>query len=309
MAIAVIAALLTIGALSCSSSGGSSSSSTEPGVVTTPSADDGVPTLYDAACAGTLASGPGIALPSELDEISGLAASTTHEGVLWAIADGGSEASLYAVDLDGTVLATVELDGATNVDWEDVAIGPGPPGTEGSYLYVADIGDNTSVRDSVALYVLPEPEVADGSATPDKITAAYSTGPTDAEALAVTTEGVWVLGKVWSGGAAPLYLLDAASGRFEPTGAELDLSVDLVTAMDAQPAEGVLAVRSYGALNLFDLSGPDVAAALETKPCKTPTINEGQGESVAVLPGGTGLVTAAESGTTRPAELHVVRPT
>ena len=44
-------------------------------------------------------------------------------------------------------LGAFTLTGATNVDWEDIAVGPGPAvGT--SYLYVADTGNNNNPKRS-----------------------------------------------------------------------------------------------------------------------------------------------------------------
>jgi hypothetical protein len=40
--------------------------------------------------------------------------------------------------------------GATAVDWEDVAIGPGPAPAQ-DYLYIGDTGDNTRRRTSIAV--------------------------------------------------------------------------------------------------------------------------------------------------------------
>ena len=78
-----------------------------------------------------------------LDEVSGVVASRVHTPDLWVHNDSGGEPAVYAITPDGALLGAYTIDGATNVDWEDIAVGPGPqPGT--SYLYVADIGDNAS---------------------------------------------------------------------------------------------------------------------------------------------------------------------
>ena len=56
-----------------------------------------------------------------VDEISGLAASRQHPGVIWALNDSGDRAHVYALAPDGEVLATLWLRGARNIDWEDLA--------------------------------------------------------------------------------------------------------------------------------------------------------------------------------------------
>ena len=70
-----------------------------------------------------------------LAEASGLVASHANAGVLWAIADSGSPARLVAIDLTGATVATVDVTGAENVDWEDIALLRGP-----DRLVVADTG-------------------------------------------------------------------------------------------------------------------------------------------------------------------------
>lgn len=95
---------------------------------------------------------------SALAEVSGLVASRANTGILWVQNDSGNPARLYAITIAGTLRGTYTLNGATNVDWEDIAIGPGPvTGTD--YLYLADTGDNNLARTSVVIYRVAEPVV------------------------------------------------------------------------------------------------------------------------------------------------------
>jgi hypothetical protein len=91
-----------------------------------------------------------------LVEASGVAASRNNPGVLWTENDSGSPAVVYAIDTQGRLLGTYSLPG--NIDNEDLGMGPGPVPNV-SYLYVADIGDNSANRSSIALYQIPEPAV------------------------------------------------------------------------------------------------------------------------------------------------------
>ncbi|MGK0190375.1 MAG: VCBS repeat-containing protein, partial [Verrucomicrobiales bacterium] len=96
---------------------------------------------------------------NSLPEISGVAVSTQNPDVLWVNNDGNNPAEVYALGTDGTLLRTYALDGVgTNVDWEDIAIGPGP--VQGvDYLYIADTGDNSPSRSFVTIFRVPEPDV------------------------------------------------------------------------------------------------------------------------------------------------------
>ena len=61
-----------------------------------------------------------------LNEVSGVVASRVHTPDLWVHNDSGGEPAVYVISPDGKSLGTYTVDGATNVDWEDIAIGPGP---------------------------------------------------------------------------------------------------------------------------------------------------------------------------------------
>ena len=76
----------------------------------------------------------GVVQYDPLREASGLVASRSHPGVLWAHNDSGDDPRLYALTTSGRHLGVFTLDGAEARDWEDLAIGPGPePGVD--YLY------------------------------------------------------------------------------------------------------------------------------------------------------------------------------
>src|SRR5690606_11714091 len=94
---------------------------------------------------------------ARLTEASGLAVSARHPDVLWTHNDSGDGPRLFALTEDGTVLATYLLEGATAVDWEDLALGPGAvPGEDD--LYIGDVGDNGRARPFVTVHRLREPD-------------------------------------------------------------------------------------------------------------------------------------------------------
>jgi hypothetical protein len=113
-----------------------------------------------------------------VSEQSGIARSQRYEGVYWVLNDSGSAPALFAVQLDGSVVAPpwlrgeytfgpeprgkkqgkplwpgLVLEGASNLDWEDLT-------TDGDRLYVADVGNNGNARRDLGIYVLPEPNPA-----------------------------------------------------------------------------------------------------------------------------------------------------
>jgi hypothetical protein len=244
-----------------------------------------------------------------LVEVSGLAASRAHDDVLWAHNDSGGEPALTALSTTGEDLGTYAVPGATASDWEDLAAGPGPdPGT--SYLYAGDIGDNAAGRDGVQVHRVPEPEAAptgaDGAFAEDVvIELTYPDGPVDAEALLVDpgSGDLLIVGKRDPG--APVYLAEAAAiadgGQVAmrrvatldqpPPGA----AVGLVTGGDVSPDGSVVLLRTYGTVLAYDRpDGASLGDALAGTPCLAPSVDERQGEALAVLADGSAYVTISE---------------
>jgi hypothetical protein len=132
---------------------------------------------------------------SVLTEASGLAASRQSPGVLWSHNDSLGANAVYALGLDGASLGTFTLSGSSAIDWEDIAIGPGPASGV-DYLYVGDIGDNFNIRPNIRVYRVPEPTVdlsqPQGKVTlsdVETITLAYPDGSRDAETLMIDVNG------------------------------------------------------------------------------------------------------------------------
>ncbi len=193
-----------------------------------------------------------------LREVSGLAASRMHQGILWALQDSGGEDRnvLWALHHDGRVAGKLTVD-APNQDWEALAVGPC---STGWCLFVGDIGDNTASRPSVAVMRIPEPVVlaAQMRVTPEVLPARYPDGPQDAEALVVTPAGEVVVLTKRSDGTARIMLLDASAQLFRDQGG-LDVSrggvgglPSAVTDASLSPQGTVLLVRTYlGAWEFF----------------------------------------------------------
>lgn len=121
----------------------------------------------------------------DLDEVSGLAPSRTQPGLYWAENDGGNGEKLVLIRDDGSRVATVAVDGATNIDWEDLDSFD----LDGHhYLLLADTGDNGGIRKTLTLYVIEEPTtVRDGDHVKVawRIDFRWPDGARDCEAAAV----------------------------------------------------------------------------------------------------------------------------
>jgi len=143
-----------------------------------------------------------------INESSGLVASRTTPGAYWTHNDSGDGPFVYALDTHGDSLGVFRVTGAQAVDWEDIAIGPGPLPNK-SYLYIGDIGDNDQLRSEVVVYRVPEPVLIPAnrkSTTKHPVTTEpaeairlrYPDGKHDAETLLVhpTTGNIYIVSKV-----------------------------------------------------------------------------------------------------------------
>ena len=140
-------------------------------------------------------------------ESSGVVASRRNPGLFWTHNDSGDGPNLYAFDRQGRKRGVWRVEGASAVDWEDIAAGPGPePGRP--YLYVGDTGDNDRARSVVTVYRVAEPEITESDAASDRknprptataeaIRLKYPDGKHDAETLMVhpKTGDIYVLTK------------------------------------------------------------------------------------------------------------------
>lgn len=293
----VIALSLSVLVAACDSSSGSDAPKPPPESA-----------IYRAACAGTLRrSRPGSLASPEMDESSGLAVSAKNPGTLWINNDSGDTARVFAVTTTGALRGIYDLAGATAVDWEDVALGPGPR-RDVPYLYVADVGDNAEGRADVVVYRVPEPTVTGDGGTHtldgvDALTLRYPDGSHDSEALMVDrgTGDLYLIAKHLLGGSAGIYRapggLAAGSTTVLTLVGDLKLGFGLqnaVTAADISRDGGTIGVRTYGAVRLWHRGTRTVAATLATPPCRGPLSVELQGEALGLAPGGRSYFTVSE---------------
>ena len=231
----------------------------------------------------------------EATELSGLVASPTQAGVLWAHNDSGDRARLFALRTDGSLIASPDVPGAEAVDWEDIAVGPG------GQLLVGDIGDNDSARASIDIYKVPEPRLAGrpaATAPATRLRLTYPDGAHDAETLlADRRTGELVVVTKRLDGRSGVYAGSVSSPALRRTGT-LRLGLGgLATAGDVSADGRVVALRTYTALSVWARRpGATIAATLARKPCvgSAPLAVEGQGESLALSRDGRSFFTVPE---------------
>lgn len=226
----------------------------------------------------------GLVTDKAMDEISGMAASRTHPGMYWAINDSGNTAQLHLMDGSGQHQGSVDLTGARNVDWEDLASFE----LDGRhYLLIADTGDNGGIRQDLALHVFEEPAaLSQPAAVAWTVRFRWPDGPRDCEAAAVDPVRGEILLVSKKRVPAELFRLPLARSEAQRVaekvgnlvGIEQPDSGDLersplygryraqVTGADLSPNGRVLAVLNYRSIHfLVRGRGEDWSAALASK--------------------------------------------
>ncbi len=239
---------------------------------------------------------------AEITEASGIVASRAHPGVYWTHNDSGGDAAVYAIDETGASLGVWTLDGTFALDWEDIAIGPGPePGLD--YLYVGDIGDNLAFRPDVTVYRFAEPDPSVSGVVADAVSLrlVYPIPPVDAEAMLVDPiDGDLLIVTKSSTGDSIVLRAEATTVGSEPIIplfeiARLQLGAgSFVTAADISPDGTMLALRGYGEVWMWARNDRSLAEAFTTDPCLAPATEETQGESIAFAADGTAYLTVSE---------------
>jgi hypothetical protein len=146
-----------------------------------------------------------------IDESSGLAASVRNPGLYWTQNDSGKPL-LFLFSADGADRGTWTVSGARAVDWEDIAVGPGPAAGR-TYVYIGDIGNNNRPRAELVIYRVPEPLASAANHITERAAAIrfrYPDGHHDAEALLVHPKSgdIYIITKQRDG-SAPVFKLAA----------------------------------------------------------------------------------------------------
>ncbi len=245
-----------------------------------------------------------------LDEVSGLVASRKNPSALWVHNDSGHPSELYLISAQGQLLATYWLADAENVDWEDMAIGPGPEEGE-TYLYVGDIGDNVAMYDERYVHRFIEPVYHPASAAVidtithyDRLGFFYREGSVDAETLLLdpTTQDLFVLTKEMSE-------IRVYQFRYPPTPpfrqpAELVATLpfdganllDRLVGGDISPDGKEVLLKTYGHVLYWHRADTTISLpALLQLPADTlPYVVEPQGEAIGFAADGSGYYTLSE---------------
>ena len=244
----------------------------------------------------------------DLVELSGVAHSRQNPGVLWVHNDAGNDRSLYAIDESGELLGAFSLD-ISYGDWEDIAVGVDAAGEP--VIFVGSVGNNDRDRETLAILVVPEPEVplgarTDGDLPFHEMVTTFPDGPFDSESLAwdSQTGDLYVLTKQ-AAGTSILFraeaphdeaLVDLTYVTEFDFGAPPLAGGSATTAASISPLGDLIAFRTYNATAYIwrrDASMPFISA-FDTEPCPVQLVPEAQGESMDFSLDGGSLITIRE---------------
>lgn len=253
--------------------------------------------------------GSPVSLGDQLSEVSGVAVSLDHPGHFWVHND--AQDVLYGVDADGTVRSTVAMPFDFR-DWEDVAVGTCPAG--GSCLYAADIGDNYEEHGRLRLVRFPEPHpdaqsVADVDVFPMRI----ADGPRDMEAMLLLPGERFLF--VTKGRNHPITVY-RYPGPLRPDTVLLEAVQTLsdgprilprqVTGGATSPVSQVVALRTYQSFRFYRIQGDSLVESGDGT-INLRTLNERQGEGIALGPDGQVVLTSEGGPGGGPGALAVLR--
>lgn len=183
-----------------------------------------------------------------LDETSGL---LFYDHKLITHTDSGGKAELYEINPStGAINRTLAISNATNVDWEDIA-------QDASYIYIADIGNNSGDRTDLKIYKIVKEEY---NKTKDAVTAEiiafsyadqhdFTRQPNrtnwDAEALISFGDKLLVFTKNWADNKTNVYAIPKTSGTHSAVLVSSYPINGMITGADSSPDERVIYLVGY----------------------------------------------------------------
>lgn len=212
-------------------------------------------------------------LPSCINENSGLV-KAWQDNYYWTHNDGGGSAELYMINGKGYVFDTMDIEDATNVDWEDLA-----KDTKGN-IYIGDFGNNNSNRKDLVIYkknYFGTEKIKFKYA--DQDFANNSDLVFDCEAFFWHNDSLYLFTKSWNKGKklTKMYVVPDKPGEYtlNPSGASFFKTQ--VTGADISPKGDKFALITYGKVFFYDIKNGKISLDNPTKCIK---IGKNQTEAI-----------------------------
>ena len=225
-----------------------------------------------------------------IDEGSGIADSKVNPGNIWVEEDSGNPPEIMLVKHDGTVVKKIFIKGATNRDWEDIAL-------YNDSIYIAETGDNDAAYGTYSFYIFPEPSsTVDTVNSFRKISFKYPDGAHDAEAFLMdhSSRDIFIITK--RDVPSKIYKLKypfADSVNILIYAGSLNYSG--VTSAGISYDDKEVMVKTYTAINYYiRKTGQDIITCLSEIPVQLPYTLEPQGEAICFSADTSGFYTLSE---------------
>ncbi len=207
-----------------------------------------------------------------LDETSGL---LFYNNKLFTFNDSGGQAEIYEINsTNGTIVRTVTINNATNVDWEDIS-------QDATHIYIGDIGNNNGNRTNLKIYKILKSDFddTDNIATAETIAYSYANQTTfnslpnnynwDAEGLISFGDKLLIFTKNWVNNMVNVYSVPKTNGNHSAqlvstyntngliTGADISFNEDVIylTGYSSSQAPFMYTIHNISASNLDIFSG------------------------------------------------------
>lgn len=187
-------------------------------------------------------------LPNKLEENSGI---IFYDNLLWTINDSGGENKIYGFDFSGKIKKEIEIKGAKNIDWEDIA-------QDKKHIYICDFGNNASTRKDLKVYQIKKKDISKKSSQKidsKEIEFEYKnqkdfnrkqqSGSFDCEALVELDDFLYCFTKSWATRTTTAYKFPAKKGKYKSDPLDSLNVTGLITAADISPNKKILALMGY----------------------------------------------------------------
>ncbi len=240
-----------------------------------------------------------------ISESSGLAFSTRSDDLLYTHNDSGDRSRLFVIDRNGSDVCELEIEGAANVDWEDMC---SFVHRDENWLAIGDVGDNGFLRSSIKIYLVREPKIKkedqrQKTKVDVELTVRYPDGPINCESLAYDSTSNKLLLLTKETLVCRIYSVDvpdSVKGKHSVTATYLGkLPIPLATGADVSRDGRYLAIATYGPVCLIPRREGTLSDAwkIETSQLQKLYLNvppRKQGESVCFSPDGKKLWLTSE---------------
>lgn len=187
-------------------------------------------------------------LPGKLEENSGL---IFYDNLFWTINDSGGKNRIFAFNFEGEILKEIEIEDATNVDWEDIA-------HDEKYIYVGDFGNNRGNRRNQTIYKIEKKKI--GKKAKQKVkskrirfsfenqtdfTPRSKATSFDCEAVVEYNKSLYVFTKDWVHRTTTVYRIPRKKGEYSVQPIDTFNVNGLITGADISPDKTKLALVGY----------------------------------------------------------------